>query len=206
MPRPKSLESRNIILNTAIGFFASHGFHGSPLREIAKSAGVALSSVHYYFDSKEALFAECFRTIYQPLTERRDYALAQAQKKKDLSLETILNAFIEPLFLICLEPEGPVFIKLQSRLLEDPTIASRLQSEVVVAAERFLVPIRAALKTADEDYLLRAYRSLVWSTTFAPFDPLFAAMANRPATPKTRAEVRKLTDQMVRLFAAGFRA
>jgi AcrR family transcriptional regulator len=48
-------EKRELILDTALEVFATHGFHGSSISMIAKHAGIAKGLMYNYFDSKEEL-------------------------------------------------------------------------------------------------------------------------------------------------------
>jgi AcrR family transcriptional regulator len=59
--QPKTLsgttptETRALILTTALDLFRQRGLDGATMRDIAKSAGVALGAAYYYFPSKEAI-------------------------------------------------------------------------------------------------------------------------------------------------------
>ena len=53
--RPKSEETRNRILNTALELFRKDGFDQTTMRQIAAECGVALGAAYYYFPSKDAL-------------------------------------------------------------------------------------------------------------------------------------------------------
>jgi AcrR family transcriptional regulator len=48
-------EKRELILNTALEVFASHGFHGASISLIASHAGIAKGLLYNYFESKEQL-------------------------------------------------------------------------------------------------------------------------------------------------------
>jgi TetR/AcrR family transcriptional regulator len=57
------------LIAVATPLFAERGFHGVSVRELAKSAGMNLSMISYYFGGKEALYAavltEQFATLNQ---------------------------------------------------------------------------------------------------------------------------------------------
>lgn len=46
---------REAVLNSTLALVRKHGFHGTPMSQIAKHAGVAAGTIYHYFDSKEAL-------------------------------------------------------------------------------------------------------------------------------------------------------
>ena len=50
------LNSRERLLETAIGMFAEKGYAGTSVREIVERAGVSKPVLYYYFQSKEGLF------------------------------------------------------------------------------------------------------------------------------------------------------
>ncbi|WP_111860266.1 TetR/AcrR family transcriptional regulator [Acinetobacter sp. CFCC 10889] len=54
--RPKDLEKRKQILEAAKALFLLHGYHGSSMNQIAKTAGVTKLTVYNHFQDKENLF------------------------------------------------------------------------------------------------------------------------------------------------------
>lgn len=64
-PKPQAAASidaaRSRILRAAARLCAVHGYEGTSIREIAQAAGVTKPLVHYYFGSKERLFATMLR-------------------------------------------------------------------------------------------------------------------------------------------------
>jgi TetR/AcrR family transcriptional regulator len=53
------------ILEAAKKVFISHGFDGTSMQKIANEAGINKSLLHYYFRSKEKLFASVFNFAFQ---------------------------------------------------------------------------------------------------------------------------------------------
>lgn len=60
---PGSTKAR--ILEAAQAVFAERGFSGASTREIAARAGVNISSLHYHWSSKEALYVAVFRNVVE---------------------------------------------------------------------------------------------------------------------------------------------
>jgi len=81
MGRPKKIEgqeeTRERILQEAKRLFAEHGFHRTQLTEIARAVGVERPALFYYFKSKETLYAEVVRRLYQGLLEVGQAAVAE---------------------------------------------------------------------------------------------------------------------------------
>jgi AcrR family transcriptional regulator len=65
-PKRKNLrgpEREKVILESAIRFFAEHGFEGQT-RELAKRIGITHSAIYRHFPSKEALIERVYEHIY----------------------------------------------------------------------------------------------------------------------------------------------
>ena len=57
-------ETRSRIAQAAIELFATHGFDGTSVREIAEAAGVTKPVLYYHFGSKEDLYLAMVRECY----------------------------------------------------------------------------------------------------------------------------------------------
>lgn len=55
-------EQRALIISAAAGLFARFGLEKTTMEDIARAAGKGKSSLYYYFESKEKVFAEVIRT------------------------------------------------------------------------------------------------------------------------------------------------
>ena len=67
MARPKDADAaktQTAILDAAEGIFAEHGFSGARMVGIAEGAGVTHSLLHYYFESKEKLYAAVIDRLF----------------------------------------------------------------------------------------------------------------------------------------------
>ena len=92
--------TRDLIMDTAESLFATRGFHGASMRDIAKAAGIHVGSISYHFDSKEGLLLEIYRRHCRPMNQRRAELLREAERIADPGqrLEAILRAYILPAF------------------------------------------------------------------------------------------------------------
>jgi len=63
-------ETRARILAAAEAEFAQAGYDGARTVEIARRAGVTHAMLHYYFDTKDALYAEALRHVFAELGTR----------------------------------------------------------------------------------------------------------------------------------------
>lgn len=64
-PTAKSAHTRQLLLDTAMGLFATKGFAGTTMRSIAQESGLSLGNAYYYFDSKDAIVHELFRQLLE---------------------------------------------------------------------------------------------------------------------------------------------
>ena len=60
---------RTAILNSTLRLVKEHGFHGTPMSQIAKNANVAAGTIYHYFDSKETLMVELYAYTKEQLGE-----------------------------------------------------------------------------------------------------------------------------------------
>lgn len=54
----ESSDKRDAVIRAAMEMVGEHGFHGSPMADIAEQAGVAAGTIYRFFDSKDALIEE----------------------------------------------------------------------------------------------------------------------------------------------------
>jgi AcrR family transcriptional regulator len=85
----KSDQTRDRMLEAALGLFRKRGFESTTMRDIAAEAGVALGAVYYYFDSKDALVMAFYERAQMDLTPLVEDALSKTD-----SLEESLRALL----------------------------------------------------------------------------------------------------------------
>lgn len=94
------------ILDAAEELFSQRGFRAVSLREIARAAGVAVSSVAYHFGDKPGVLQAIYDHHSQPMNARRLELLGEALRIADPSarLKAIIRAYLLPGF--CVVSEG----------------------------------------------------------------------------------------------------
>lgn len=60
---------KTAILESTLLLIKEHGFHGTPMSQIAKSAGVAAGTIYHYFESKDALIKELYVYVKDKLAD-----------------------------------------------------------------------------------------------------------------------------------------
>ena len=60
-------DKRNAVIHATLELVAEHGFHGTPMALVAERAGVAAGTIYRYFENKDALIRETFRSLEEQL-------------------------------------------------------------------------------------------------------------------------------------------
>lgn len=116
----RSAETSTRILDGAQKLFARYGYEGVSMRAVASEAQVNLASIVYYFESKEGLYFAVFERYAEDLLEARKKAVAIVDQNP--SMEGYVRAFLQPSFLILLNPQfgGKDFALFLWRLPHEP--------------------------------------------------------------------------------------
>jgi AcrR family transcriptional regulator len=97
----RGAETRERLLDAAERIFAERGFEGASMRAVTQAAGASVSAANYHFGSKEELLRATLLRRVGPLNERRLARLDALEAEaggRPLELETILEAFLRPVF------------------------------------------------------------------------------------------------------------
>lgn len=91
-------DKRDEIVRAALELIAEQGFHGSPMAELAKRAGVGTGTIYRYFANKDVLIAELYRELEERITPAllADYRDDGPVRERFLHLGTaLLQYFID---------------------------------------------------------------------------------------------------------------
>jgi len=82
--RAKSIENKEVILETAARMFREHGFDGIGINDLMKSAGLTVGGFYNNFESKEDLIAQsCQRATDKSITRWKEH-IANPELKNPL--------------------------------------------------------------------------------------------------------------------------
>jgi len=85
VPRPSvEAERKAQILRATCAVIADAGIHDLRLTDVARRAGVSSGTIHYYFDSKQALLHAAFEHNFRHSLERRAVVLSGGGNPLDL--------------------------------------------------------------------------------------------------------------------------
>lgn len=121
-PSRRSLETRGRILDAAERVFATKGFEGATIRDIAAAADVQVALVHHHGGHKDALFAHIVRRRAETLSDRRRTALSARKADGPLDTEAVLRCFLGP-YIHMAETGGPqwlAYARLVAMVSADP--------------------------------------------------------------------------------------
>lgn len=126
-PRRKKASRPNLperILDVAEELFGRGGYGGATTRAIASRARVNVGQLHYYFESKRAIFEAVVARHGKEVTERRRQLLLEAQARYPrgiVPLDVLVDALVRPLLLA--EPRAGgrrASMQMHARLFTDP--------------------------------------------------------------------------------------
>ncbi len=148
----RGADTRERLLDAAEQIFAERGFEGASMRAVTQAAGASVSAANYHFGSKEALLRETLLRRVGPLNERRIArldALEEAANGHPLELETIVEAFLRPVFEEHAASDDATarFRQVAARIYSDPPgVVSAMKRELFgPIVTRFVAALTAAL-------------------------------------------------------------
>ncbi|HGY55741.1 MAG TPA: TetR family transcriptional regulator [Caldithrix abyssi] len=149
-----SLDKEELILKTAMDVFIEKGRHGAKMQEIADRAGINKALLHYYFRTKEKLYAKIFEyLINKNLSEL--FELFDA----DLPFADFLRFFISGYMdVINKNPKIPLFMLKEL-------------SEGGGTVKAILTNLRNSGKL-DKNKIVKKIEQAVKDGEIAPVDPL----------------------------------
>ncbi len=137
-PRRKKASRPNLperILDVAEELFGRVGYGGATTRAIASRARVNVGQLHYYFESKRAIFEAVVSRHGKEVTERRRQLLLEAKARYPrgiVPLDVLVDALVRPLLMA--EPRAGgrrASMQMHARLFTDPDdIASLVRAGI----------------------------------------------------------------------------
>lgn len=153
--------TRDRLLDAAERLFAQRGFAGASVRDIVASARANVSSIKYYFGSKENLFKEVLNRRLVPINLRRLALLEEAQQEGDpLDVARIVACLIEPVFECVAKDQNAILwlgLTVRSRieagdLWRERTDLSRKTFRIFVKAFQRALPHLSQAEIAQRAY------------------------------------------------------
>jgi len=206
----RSHPTRERILDAAERLLAQRGFHGVSIRDITGAAGVDVALANYHFGSKQGLLEAVVMRRAEDLNADRLArldALLAGGRRKDPSLEEIIDAFTHPLLDRSARggPGWKSYFALIAEINNSTEFGGVLMTKTFdQVVQRFIEAIRRALPECGERDLYWAYHFLsgALTLTFAEtgrIDKLSGGVCRS-------SDLDSVHERLVPFCAAGFRA
>jgi AcrR family transcriptional regulator len=115
------MDRKTAILRSANEHFASHGFRGASLRDIARDAQVSLTLLNHHFGSKLDLLRAVIEAhrwvIDDPVAADREMVHPGAPPP---SMEALIGAWLDVIQRAAGDRDGRYFLRLLARMVDDP--------------------------------------------------------------------------------------
>jgi AcrR family transcriptional regulator len=136
-----AVDTKTRLLAAATELFATRGFHGTKVRDIATRAGVNVAAGNYHYGSKKELYLEVLRGQFADVRAqiaRRGAALDARTRLPRATLVDLLRARVRVMFDVMVGPPG-LHGQLMQREMSDPS-----EAFPVIVAE-FIEPMVAEM-------------------------------------------------------------
>lgn len=201
-PSKRALATRKRVLDAAEAVFADRGFDGATIRDIAAQAGEPVGTIHHHGGGKEALFHRTVARRAEPLSQARLDALAHLRATGNLTLETLLSAFMRPFFeLSQQDPRWRDYARIVAYVSADDRWRAIAAECFDPTAEAFLAEILALRPTASRQQVAEGFVFSV-SAMLA----LLTSQGRIGALGQSPAPETDQVDHLIRYCAAGLSA
>lgn len=187
---------RERILEAAARAFATHGYRGSSLRDIAREAGCSLTLLDHHFGGKSQLLDAVLQQQHRNCEKRLDGLRAGVDAAAEIRLEEFVERWANYEFDLYTTPQGRLYLQLMMRLSMESEVEAQRRRDLDCAQVLVLKTFRRARPALDDDA-----RTAGWSLASAA---LYAAIVRADegtppegvttSTPERRRTVAFLVD------------
>ncbi len=179
-------ERQNIILSAAERVYSRKPFETVSMRDIAKEAGIAVSSLYRYFPDQQGLFVEAFVEGTRRIIVRMDARISNGEI-------TDLKAF--GLEFISFLTENDHYFRMMTHFMLDGCLGAKPLEKLNEAARSVLDLFERVLDRCGLD----ADRRLLAPTYFAALNGILISFRNYPG--RDSAEVRRHMEHIAAIMA-----
>lgn len=195
------------ILDAAEEIFASNGFNGTTLNQVAKAIEADTALLRYYFTDKEGLFSAVLerRSTFVNAIRIETLNAYEARLGDALTLEGIIEAFVRPAFELIAGDDGWRNYAAIIAYINSSRGAQQMMSVNFDAVSlRVIELMRRALPDADRKEVFWAYHFLTGAFTFSIGQTgRIDSLSNGEVS---SLEFDEITDRLIITLAAGIRA
>ena len=184
-----SKESRNRIFAAAETEFATHGFSGATMRQIAAAANVNKFMLYYHFSSKEALYLQVLESTFQPMFRQ----LAKIVLRRDALDKTVGDIFDMFATLFAISHGHLRQFLAQEIAIGAPHLGPMLRPYVPAMLSQWRLKIQSYMGTGRlSEQRVELFVYTILTSLVAPFlmqpalDPIMASGNQTPASREHR--------------------
>ncbi|HXB60472.1 MAG TPA: TetR/AcrR family transcriptional regulator [Candidatus Acidoferrales bacterium] len=204
-------KTRKRVIEAAEKLFARRGIEAVSVRDITQAAGVNLAAINYHFGTKNALAAEVFKQMIDPLNAQRLQLLDNVETKagrKAPGLEAVLEAMIRPAVERGFDQrqDSETFLRLTGRCLSEPNaeLEQIVRAHFEKLIRRFDAAFLRALPGLDPEELFWRIKFMVGALHYSLLT--CGKQRNLPAKLRKTLDAEGLIQRLVKFTAAGLRA
>jgi len=174
LDREAGASARERILDHAQRVFASFGYDGASMRQIAEAAGVPVALVSYHFGSKDGLYRAVFYRRVPAIVEQRDAGIAIAMSEPDPErrLELLIKVLVMPWLRLRAREKDPSLGRLLAHESMDPNSETRgiIRDLFDPVARKLLAALASALPGRSPEEIAWAYQFMLGAMVYVMSD------------------------------------
>lgn len=158
-PAPDAVSTRRErILESAARAFSTHGYHGSSLRNIARSADTSLTLLDHHFGGKSELLDAVIEHQHRGCEERLGRLRDAVHQAPRLALSEFVERWGNYQFDLCTTAQGRVYLQLTARLAMEAEVDPDKRRDLDCARKLVVKAFRQMRPSLDEGTLQMSWR------------------------------------------------
>ncbi|MDF2386171.1 TetR/AcrR family transcriptional regulator [Nostoc ellipsosporum NOK] len=153
----RTAETREALLDAAIGLLYRKGYSGTSTEAIAEEAGVTRGALHHHFGTRVQLMADVIGTVYE--REKRAYERIAA----DTGRGARLSDWPEMLWEVLSRPSGLAVLEILQASRSDPELAELVTPMQAKVEQMSLETIKQQFGSGEDGDVLAGIRLFVWA-------------------------------------------
>jgi AcrR family transcriptional regulator len=146
-----STSRRDRILESAARAFATHGFRGSSLRDIARDAGCSLTLLDHHFGGKNQLLDAVLQQQHRSCEKRLQGLRERIEQAPAIGLDEFVALWVNYEFDLYTTPQGRLYLQLMMRLSTEPEVESQQRRDLDCAQVLVMKAFAGARPNLQED-------------------------------------------------------
>lgn len=213
MTTPRSVSTRDAILDAAERLFAEYGHDNTSMRQITSMAQVNLSAVNYHFGSKDTLVQAVFQRRLDALNAERIQALdrLEADAGDDpVKPSAIVDAYFGLLVRHACSAGSKqrAFTPFQSPTMSDPNgaIGALFDAERNIVAQRFTRTLLKSLPGVPEAEIIWRFHFMLGATSYAIMGAESSRMVTKRSSSTDMGQPEELLERLMPFLLGGLHA